>query len=81
MPELPEVETLRRTLEGTVLGKRIESVAVCWRGSFDVADTVIDVLVLGHRISSIRRRGKVFLLALDDAQHLLIHPKMTGRGG
>jgi len=35
--------------------------------------------VLGHRVTDIRRREKVLLLALDDDQHLLIHPKMTGQ--
>lgn len=79
MPELPEVETLRRGLDATVLGKRIESVAVLWRPSFDVARARIDAIVTGHRVTAIRRRGKVLLLGLDDEQHLLVHPKMTGQ--
>lgn len=79
VPELPEVETLRRGLEATVLGRRIESVTVLWRPSFDVAQARIDALVPEHHITAVRRRGKVVLLDLDDAQHLLVHPKMTGQ--
>jgi formamidopyrimidine-DNA glycosylase len=65
VPELPEVETLRRGLDATVLGKRIESVMVLWRPSFDVVQARIDALVSGHRATSVRRRGKVLLLDLD----------------
>lgn len=79
VPELPEVETLLRGLDATVLGKHIESVLVLWRPSFDVAQSRFDALVAGHQITAIRRRGKVLLLDLDDEQHLLIHPKMTGQ--
>lgn len=76
---MPEVETLRRGLEATVLGKRIESVTVLWQPTFDVAQGRLDTLVVGHRVTSIRRRGKVLLLGLDNEQHLLVHPKMTGQ--
>ncbi|MEO6885923.1 MAG: bifunctional DNA-formamidopyrimidine glycosylase/DNA-(apurinic or apyrimidinic site) lyase [Jatrophihabitantaceae bacterium] len=79
MPELPEVETMRRGLQATVLGLRIESVTVLWRPSFDVAQARIDALVSGHNITAVRRRGKVLLLDLDDEQHVLVHPKMTGQ--
>lgn len=61
VPELPEVETLRRGLAATVLGKRIESVLVLWGPSFDVEHSRFDALVAGHQITAIRRRGKVLL--------------------
>ncbi|MDQ2795691.1 MAG: bifunctional DNA-formamidopyrimidine glycosylase/DNA-(apurinic or apyrimidinic site) lyase [Actinomycetota bacterium] len=79
MPELPEVETMRRGLDAMVLGKRIEAVAVAWPASFDVAPGRINAQVSGYRVISVRRRGKVLILDLDDEQHLLIHPKMTGQ--
>jgi formamidopyrimidine-DNA glycosylase len=79
MPELPEVETLRRGLETTVLGKFIESVSVLWRPTFDVDSEEIDALLVGHGIVGVRRRGKVVLIDLDDEQHLLVHPKMSGQ--
>lgn len=70
---------MRRGVEATVLGRRVESVIVLWRPSFDVTQTRIDALVPGHQITGVRRRGKVLLLDLDDEQHLLVHPKMTGQ--
>ncbi|MDQ2844858.1 MAG: bifunctional DNA-formamidopyrimidine glycosylase/DNA-(apurinic or apyrimidinic site) lyase [Actinomycetota bacterium] len=79
MPELPEVETLRRGLDSTLVGKRIEAVQVLWRPSFDVSQRRIDVHVTGHRLAAARRRGKVLLLDLDNEQHLMMHPKMTGQ--
>lgn len=79
MPELPEVETLRRGLDARLPGKRIESVKVLWRPSFDVAQTAIDALVVRHQITGVRRRGKALILDLDDGWHLLLHPKMTGQ--
>jgi formamidopyrimidine-DNA glycosylase len=78
MPELPEVETLRRGLAATVLDKSIESVEVLWRPSFDAPRTAIDRLT-GHRLSAIRRRGKALIMDLDDDMHLLLHPMMTGQ--
>lgn len=70
---------MRRGLASTVLGRRIEAVTVLWRPSFDVSESTVEETVVGHRITAIRRRGKVLLLDLDDEQHLLVHPKMTGQ--
>jgi formamidopyrimidine-DNA glycosylase len=79
VPELPEVETLRRGLLATVVGKRVESVDVLWSKSLDVAQSVIDSVVVGHRVTDIGRRGKVLIIDLDDGFHLLLHPRMTGQ--
>lgn len=79
MPEMPEVETLRRALDATVRGARIESVAVLWRPFIDATKAVLDTAVVGHRISAIRRRGKALILDLGGDLHLLLHLKMTGQ--
>lgn len=79
VPELPEVETLRHGLEGTIRGKRITAVNVLWPGTFDLPQAILDTEVAGHRITAVRRRGKVLLLDLDRDWHLLLHPKMTGQ--
>jgi formamidopyrimidine-DNA glycosylase len=68
MPELPEVETLRWGLETTVLGKRIESVSVLWRPTFDVDPDRIQTLVVGNRIVGVRRRGKQQEVDLNSAE-------------
>lgn len=79
MPELPEVETLRRGLDSLVVGERIVSVRVWDRKIFDAPDSVLARQVAGHRIERVSRRGKVLILFLDGAVSLLIHPKMTGQ--
>ncbi len=79
MPELPEVETLRRGLLATVSGKRVEGVEVLWRRSFDAPRSVIDGVVVGHRVVGVGRRGKVLIIDLDNGFHLLLHPRMTGQ--
>ncbi len=79
MPEMPEVETVRRSLDTTVRGARIESVTVLWPPFVDATSAMLDAAVVGHRIGAIRRRGKALILDLDDDWHLLLHLKMTGQ--
>lgn len=79
MPEMPEVETIRRSLDATVRGARIESMQVRWPPFVAAAREVLDAVVIGHRISNVRRRGKVLILDLDMDWHLLLHLKMTGQ--
>lgn len=79
MPELPEVETIRRGLTATTLGRLVEGVDVLWAGSLTAAPKDVDRLVVGHRIVEVRRRGKLLIVDLDSAAHLLVHPMMTGQ--
>lgn len=79
VPELPEVETVRRGLAAILLGKRIEAVTRLWPPTFEVHQARIDELIVGARLDDVRRRGKVLLLDLDNGQHLVVHPKMTGQ--
>ena len=79
MPELPEVEVLRRSLEPLVVGSVIESVRV-WNG--DLREPV-DRRRLGKsrgcEIVAARRRAKYLLLDLTGDQTLVIHLGMSGR--
>ena len=80
MPELPEVETVRRALEQEVLGRRIEQVAardVMMRRPVD-AGRLREALP-GRRLTSFRRRGKFLLADLDRGGSLLVHLGMSGR--
>ncbi len=79
MPELPEVETIRRGLTATTLGRRVDGVDVLWPGSLPAPDARIDRLVVGNRIGEVRRRGKLLIVDLDGNAHLLVHPMMTGQ--
>ena len=80
MPELPEVETLRRDLTRTILGKTIRSVTVNWPKMirpFSVAK--FDAGLRGKKILGINRRAKVLVLSLSGKKFLIIHLKMTGQ--
>jgi formamidopyrimidine-DNA glycosylase len=82
MPELPEVETIRRDLEPLVVGRRIEAVEVDPGTLHLLAALPIDQLrgaLVGRTIVSAGRRGKYLLFGLDDGQAFVIHLRMTGR--
>lgn len=74
MPELPEVETIRRQLAPALAGRRIEGAAGHPSAKFHAA-----ALAAGAEIGAVRRRGKYLLLDLDDRRELIIHLGMTGR--
>ncbi len=88
MPELPEVETIARTLEPLIQGARIDATHIflprtvdsSGGGSLDLA------LLHGREISHVGRRGKLALIQLvpitglpQEAHMLAVHLKMTGR--
>tara|TARA_R110002049_G_scaffold2750_8_gene22225 strand:- start:168376 stop:169236 length:861 start_codon:yes stop_codon:yes gene_type:complete len=81
MPELPEVETMCRGI-ASVVGSRIESVQrpPCRLRPCLLQPRIdaFDRRVRGKRIESIGRRGKRVLIYLDDAQVIVIEPRMTG---
>jgi formamidopyrimidine-DNA glycosylase len=80
VPELPEVETVRRGLESFVVGRRIERVEVGRERTVrrTSAQALIDGLT-GATITSIGRRGKYIVCALDTGDALMIHLRMSGR--
>ena len=79
MPELPEVETIRRQLAPRLEGRRIVRVAIHDpRWCEPVAPAEVVAAVQGRRIEALRRRGKYFDFALSDDVHLLWHLRMTG---
>jgi formamidopyrimidine-DNA glycosylase len=79
MPELPEVETVRRQLEPELAGRRIERLeALDPRWSRAVPPEELESAVSGRAIRGIGRRGKYLLLALDGERTLVMHLRMTG---
>lgn len=81
MPELPEVETIRRGLEREVVGKRIKSVEVTGTRSVRRHKSKKEFIgrLEGTKIKSVRRRGKYLLLALDSGDVLVVHLRMSGQ--
>jgi formamidopyrimidine-DNA glycosylase len=79
MPELPEVETIRRQLEPELVGRRIDAVTVFdERWTRPVPTREVEGAVAGRRIESLRRRGKYLLVELDGGRWLIMHLRMTG---
>jgi formamidopyrimidine-DNA glycosylase len=78
MPELPEVEITARLIGAATQGAEIESAltpGINALKTFDPPLTAVD----GRTISGIRRRGKLFLVDLDEQLTLLIHLMSAGR--
>ena len=80
MPELPEVETVRRGLEQCVVGRKIVKVEVGRERTVrrTSREALIDGLT-GVKIISATRRGKYLLCDLDSGQRLMMHLRMSGR--
>lgn len=74
MPELPEVETIRRQLAPAVVGQRV---VAAW--TFGTPKFVAAPAAVGATITGLDRRGKYLLAALDDRRELVLHLGMTGR--
>ncbi|MGE7766512.1 DNA-formamidopyrimidine glycosylase [Peribacillus sp. NPDC096540] len=82
MPELPEVETVRRTLEQLVLGKEIKEVSVFWPKIIKAPEPVeqFQDALRGQTIQRIGRRGKFLIFTLDDYA-MVSHLRMEGKYG
>jgi formamidopyrimidine-DNA glycosylase len=79
MPELPEVETVRRQLAPHVEGRRITAVRIDderWCAPQDVG--IVEERLVGRTVTGLGRRGKHLIASLDDGQQLLMHLRMTG---
>jgi formamidopyrimidine-DNA glycosylase len=78
MPELPEVETIRRTLDPLVRGHRIASVEARRRDLRWPLPIEFEASLVGRRVDSTSRRGKYLLFALDDGLVWAVHLGMSG---
>jgi formamidopyrimidine-DNA glycosylase len=79
MPEMPEVETIARTLRASILGKEIVDVRLSGLPlRRPVKDTLVGELA-GRRIQRIHRRGKYLIAELQPRWYWLIHLGMAGR--
>ncbi len=79
MPELPEVETVRRMLDASVRGRVIRSVALSGRRLREAIPAALPRRLRGRVIRRLGRRGKVLLIGLDGGLTLLSHLGMSGR--
>ena len=79
MPELPEVETVRRQLAPALEGRVLEALEVLdprWCAPASPAE--VARAIQGRRIERLSRRGKYLVAELEDDVHLVMHLRMTG---
>jgi formamidopyrimidine-DNA glycosylase len=79
VPELPEVETVRRKLAPLIEGRRFDQVAIAdprLTRPEDPAEVARELE--GERVSSLERRGKYLIVRFESGRALLIHLRMTG---
>jgi formamidopyrimidine-DNA glycosylase len=80
MPELPEVETIRRGLERVLIGQTIRQIKIReTRLRQPVQASKLKKWVAGRRVEALRRRAKYLLCELENRAHLVIHLGMSGR--
>ena len=79
MPELPEVETIRRQLEPDLAGRRFERVAVLDHYfSKPVPALDFERMAEGRVVADVGRRGKYLLIEFVDGDAMVVHLRMTG---
>ncbi|MEZ5141355.1 MAG: bifunctional DNA-formamidopyrimidine glycosylase/DNA-(apurinic or apyrimidinic site) lyase [Acidimicrobiales bacterium] len=81
MPELPEVETIRRELEREVVGKKVKSVEVTGTRSIrrHKSKKAFVARLDGVKVTGVDRKGKYLLLKLDSGDILVVHLGMSGQ--
>lgn len=79
MPELPEVETVRRGLHGLIIGRTIKRETHDTPKGFPNAPADVERFLIGSTVTDVRRRAKVLLIDLSTNHTLVIHLKMTGQ--
>ncbi len=80
MPELPEVETIKRTLDKKITGLTIIGVEILMPKIIrDPSPEEFSTKITGSKITRLGRRGKYLLLYLTSDNVLVIHLRMTGR--
>jgi len=79
MPELPEVETIKRGLSRFVINKEVIKIESDNPKSFPNSIADRDNFLIGHSIISIKRRAKLLIISFSSDYSLIIHLKMTGQ--
>jgi formamidopyrimidine-DNA glycosylase len=79
MPELPEVETIKRQLHKEIAGKKITAVVVLAEKTLRTPKARFLKYTIGAKVKSVERRAKLLILNLNNGWSILTHLKMTGQ--
>jgi formamidopyrimidine-DNA glycosylase len=79
MPELPEVETVRRRLEPVLVGRRLDRVEIVDPRLTRPEDPLeVAAELSGERVEAVDRRGKYLIVRFESGRALIVHLRMTG---
>ncbi len=79
MPELPEVETVKRGLKKLIIGRLIKTASTDNPKSFPNPINDVNAFLINASVVDVRRRAKVLMIDLSTKYTLVIHLKMTGQ--
>ena len=80
MPELPEVETLKRELGRVIVGLQIKKAKVLWPKTVaPLSVKVFEKEIVGRKIKLVSRQAKILIIDFFDSTALAIHLKLTGQ--
>jgi formamidopyrimidine-DNA glycosylase len=79
MPELPEVETVRRGLNALIIGRKVSTATHDTPKGFPNTPADVAQFLVGATVTDVRRRAKVLMIDLSTHYTLVIHLKMTGQ--
>lgn len=81
MPELPEVETIVRNYREPLVGRRIIRFTSHWPRQASPSVRAVQVGLKNRTITSVARRAKYIVVALDNGAHFFVHLRMSGSFG
>jgi formamidopyrimidine-DNA glycosylase len=79
MPELPEVETVRRGLHELIIGRIVKSVEFDFPKGFPNSQADVNQFLISAEVTNVSRRAKVLMIDLSSGYTLVTHLKMTGQ--
>lgn len=79
MPELPEVETIIRTLEKSLMGKKITNINFIYPMLLETQSEFPLESLVGHRFIGFHRRGKYLWFEMSGGLHWIMHLRMEGK--
>jgi formamidopyrimidine-DNA glycosylase len=79
MPELPEVETIKRELLQKIKGKKIVSVKVLFPKTINCSADKFKKIIENSKIEDVQRRAKLLIIKLSNNYNLAVHLKLTGQ--
>ncbi|HJN15335.1 MAG TPA: DNA-formamidopyrimidine glycosylase family protein [Armatimonadota bacterium] len=78
MPELPELEKVRRYLDERIIGKRVSAVTVNRRECINVPPAVYERALVGRQVQHVWRKGKTVVIDMSRDVSLLVHLMLGG---